>query len=68
MNMNEEFFKGFPDIISTAQLQQMLQISENTALKLIHSGKLITVQVGHAHKILKSSVLDYFLKENNISD
>lgn len=66
--MSEEFFKDFPDIVSTAQLQQMLQISETTALRLIKSGKLVTVQVGRAHKILKSSVLEYFLKENNIND
>ena len=64
--MNEEFFKDFPDIVTTAQLQQMLQISESTALRLIHSGALVTKRVGHAHKILKSSVLDYFLRENNV--
>lgn len=66
--MNEEFFKDFPDVVNTAQLQQMLQISESTALRLIHSGKFKTLKIGRAHKILKSSVLEYFLKENNIND
>ena len=59
--MNKDFYEQYPDIISTAQLCEMLNISETTALKLIKSGKIKTKKIGRAHKILKISVLEYFL-------
>lgn len=61
--MNKEFYEQYPDIISTAQLCEMLDISETTALKLIRSGKIKAKKVGRAHKILKFSVLEYLMSD-----
>ncbi len=62
--MQNEFYKDYPDIISTSQLCEMLQISETTALKLIKSGKIKSKRIGRAHKVIKSSVLEYLLSGN----
>lgn len=61
--MNKAFFEQYPEIISTAQLCEMLNISETTALKLINSGKIKAKKVGRAHKILKFSVLEYLMSD-----
>ena len=57
-------FNEYPDIISVAQLCEILNISEATALKLVHSGKIKSNRVGRIHKIVKSSVLEYLLCGN----
>ena len=61
--MNKDFYEKYPEIISTAQLCDMLNISETTALKLIKSGKIKAKKVGRAHKILKFSVLEYLMSD-----
>lgn len=58
-------FNDYPDIISVSQLCELLHISETTALKLVHSGKIKSKRVGRVHKIVKSSVLEYLLCGNS---
>ena len=62
--MNKDSDEEYPEIISTAQLCEMLDISETTALKLINSKKIKAKKVGRAHKILKYSVLEYLMSDD----
>lgn len=57
-------FGSYPDIVSIAQLCEMLSIGRNTAYKLIDSGEIKSRKIGRVHKIVKSSVIK-FIGNNN---
>lgn len=62
--MDYDIFRDYPDIVSIAQLCEMLSIGRNTAYKLIDSGEIKSRKIGRVHKIVKSSVIK-FIGNNN---
>ena len=55
----QNIFTQYPNVVNTAQLQEMLGIGRNTALKLLNSGEIRSVRVGKNYKIPKVYVIEY---------
>lgn len=47
------------DILTLKELQELLHIGKNTALKLVQSGDIESFKVGYKWRILKESVIRY---------
>ena len=58
-------FPEYPDIITTAQLQEMLGISRRLAYQLINDGSIPGILIGNTYKIPKANVINYFMDEKN---
>jgi excisionase family DNA binding protein len=56
-------FKEYPDIVTVAQLQQMLDIGRNTAYKLLSEQKIKSKKIGRIYIIPKNNIIK-FLSEN----
>ena len=58
-------FPDFPDIVTVAQLQNMLGISRQLTYKLIGDGYIPGVKIGNAFRVPKVNVINYVLSEDN---
>ena len=47
------------DILTLKELQKLLHIGKNTALKLVQSGEIEAFRVGNQWRILRESVTKY---------
>ena len=54
-------FNQYRDVVSVAELCEMLGVGKNTAYQLLHTGKIKAVRIGKVYKISKASVI-HFLK------
>ena len=53
-------FRNYPDVVDVEQLCVMLgNISKKTAYRLLKSGEIHSVVVGHAYRIPKICILNY---------
>ena len=53
-------FRNYPDVVDVEQLCVMLgNISKKTAYRLLKSGEIQSVVVGHAYRIPKRCILNY---------
>ncbi|MBS7368874.1 MAG: helix-turn-helix domain-containing protein [Oscillospiraceae bacterium] len=50
------------DILTLKELQELLHIGKNTALKLVQSGEIEAFRIGNQWRILKESVAKYIKK------
>lgn len=57
-------FPDFPDIVTVAQLQNMLGISRQLTYKLIGYGYIPGVKIGNAFRVPKVNVINYVLSED----
>lgn len=56
-------FTEYPDIVSIAQLQKMLDISRCLAYKLVSDGYIPGVKIGNSYRMPKVNVINYVLGE-----
>ena len=56
-------FPEYPDIVTVAQLRQMLGISRQLAYDLINDDEIQAVKIGTSLKIPKVSVINYVTEE-----
>lgn len=55
-------FSQYPDVITVKQMCEMIGgISEKTAYRLIHSGKVKHITIGHSIRIPKVFLIDYLM-------
>lgn len=54
-----EIFKDYPDVLSIAQLQEMLHIGRNTAYGILKDGTIKSVKLGKRYIIPKTGVIDF---------
>ena len=47
------------DILTLKELQELLQIGKNTALRLVQSGEIEAFRVGKQWRVVKESVVKY---------
>lgn len=52
-------FKDFPDVVSTAQLSQMLSISDKTAYRLLKENQIPHFKIGRTYRIPKLNILNF---------
>ena len=57
-------FPDYPDIVTVAQLQEMLHISRQLAYALINSGQIPALKVGNSFRIPKIRVIEFVTKQN----
>ena len=50
------------DILTLKELQELLHIGKNTALKLVQSGEIEAFRVGKQWRVMKESVAKYVRK------
>lgn len=62
-----DLFKGYPEIISVEQLMDMLQVGKVLVYKLITERKIKAVKVGREYKIIKASVIDFILSNEEVA-
>ena len=53
---------NYNDILTVRELCEILLIGKNTAYKLLKSGEIKSVKIGHVYKIPKKYVKEYILK------
>ncbi len=58
----ENIFTQYPNVVTTSQMQEMLGIGRNTALKLLSSGEIKSIKIGRSYKIPKVYVIEYLNK------
>ena len=52
-------FRQYPDVVSVAQLQEMLNIGRNSTYTLLKDKKIPSIRIGRVHRIPKSNVIRY---------
>lgn len=50
------------DILTLKELQELLHIGKNTALRLVQSGEIKAFRVGNQWRIVKDSIIKYINK------
>jgi len=50
------------DILTLKELQELLHIGKNTALRLVQSGEIEAFRVGDQWRIVKDSIIKYIKK------
>lgn len=63
----DNIFTECPSIVTTMQLQEMLGIGRNKALKLLSSGEIKSIKIGKKYRIPKLYVIEY-LNEKELSN
>lgn len=56
-------FPDYPDIVTTAQLREMLGISRRLAYQLINDGSIPGVLIGNAYKIPKANIICFVMNQ-----
>lgn len=60
-------FESYPEILSAEQLMEILQIGKVLAYKLITDKKIKAVKIGREYKIVKASVINYILSDEEVA-
>lgn len=55
-------FDNFSDVLTVAELAQLLNISTRSAYQLLHSGEIRYRKIGRIYRISKQEVFDYLLR------
>lgn len=55
----KNFFPDYPDVLSIDDMSQMLRICKVKAYKLVKSGQIHAVRIGHVYRIPKKSIYQY---------
>ncbi len=58
-------FEDLGDILTLPEIEFLLGIGKNTALRLIHSGELAAFRVGKQWRIRKSDLIEFTKKRKN---
>lgn len=56
--------RQYPDLLTTKDVQEILQIGRSTAYKLLQSGELGSLRIGSVYRIPKVHLLDYIKKNS----
>lgn len=60
-------FENYPEILTAEQLMEMLQIGKVLTYKLITDKKIKAVKIGREYKIVKASVINYILSDEEVA-
>ena len=55
----DNIFTEYRDIVTSKELQEMLNMGRNTVMNLLKSGEIQSMRVGRVYKIPKLWVIDY---------
>lgn len=64
MEVTEDIFEQYPDVVTFTQLREMLgNIGETLAYKLLRSNEIESFKCGRSYRILKSKVIEYLKRQ-----
>lgn len=64
MEVTEDIFDEYPDVVNFEQLREMLgNIGETLAYKLLRSNAIESFKCGRNYRILKSKVIEYLKRQ-----
>lgn len=64
MEVTEDIFDSYPDVVTFEQLREMLgNIGKTLAYKLLRSNEIESFKLGRNYRILKSKVIEYLKKQ-----
>lgn len=64
MEVTEDIFDDYPDVVTFEQLREMLgNIGETLAYKLLRNKEIESFKLGRNYKILKSKVIEYLKRQ-----
>lgn len=52
-------FKNYPDVVSVAQLSEMLSISEKTVYRMVKNNRIGFFKIGRTYKFSKVHIFNY---------
>lgn len=59
MNQEHNLYESIPDILTVAQLQEILCVGRKAAYDLIHEKKIKSIKIGRSIRIPKRCLLDF---------
>ena len=65
---NITMFNEYADVVELKDLQQMLCVGRNTALKLLSTETIQNFRIGNRYKIPKISVIQYVLSKAGVQN
>ena len=63
-DLNKVMFTDYKDIVTVAQLAEMVGIGITLAYRLVRQKTIKSIKVGREYKIPKQFVINYLVKEN----
>lgn len=64
MEVTEDIFDKYPDVVTFEQLREMLgNIGETLAYKLLRNKEIESFKLGRNYRILKSKIIEYLQKQ-----
>lgn len=64
MEVTEDIFDGYPDVVTFEQLQEMLgNVGRTLAYKLLQNKEIESFKCGRSYRILKSKVIEYLQRQ-----
>ncbi len=61
MDISQNMFNSYPDIVTVYQLKEMLAVGYNKAYELVKTGAIESIKVGKSYRITKNSVINFVL-------
>lgn len=52
-------FKNYPDVVSVAQLSEMLSVSEKTVYRMVRDNRIGFFKIGRTYKFSKVHIFNY---------
>lgn len=63
MEVTEDIFDNYPDVVTVEQLKEMLHIEKTFAYKLLKNNIIESFKCGRSYRILKSKVIEYLQRQ-----
>ncbi len=63
MEVEEDIFDEYPDVVTFEQLKEMLHIERTFAYKLLQNKIIESFKCGRSYRILKSKVIEYLKRQ-----
>lgn len=64
MEVTEDIFNDYPDVVNFEQLCEMLgNVGKTLAYKLLRSNEIESFKLGRNYRILKSKVIEYLKRQ-----
>ena len=63
MEVTEDIFEEYPDVVTFEQLKEMLHIERTFAYKLLQNKIIESFKCGRSYRILKSKIIEYLQKQ-----
>lgn len=63
MEVTEDIFDNYLDVVTVKQLREMLQIGKTFTYKLLKNNIIESFKCGRSYRILKSKVIEYLKRQ-----